>query len=172
MRILTLALMIALLAPVRLAALQKDADEAVGRRVAQAVRTYSRFTIFDDVTVHVEDQHVTLKGRVTLPVKKTEIGRRVERVDGVRSLANDIGVLPPSPTDDRLRRHVAAAIYDHPVFWRYAESAHPSIHIVIEHARVTLTGEVDRRGDSLLAQSLAHVPGVLSVENRIRVTSP
>src|SRR5690606_34317860 len=70
MRILTLALMIALLAPVRLAALQKDADEAVGRRVAQAVRTYSRFTIFDDVTVHVEDQHVTLKGRVTLPVKK------------------------------------------------------------------------------------------------------
>ena len=91
MRILTLALMIALLAPVRLAALQKDADEAVGRRVAQAVRTYSRFTIFDDVTVHVEDQHVTLKGRVTLPVKKTEIGRRVERVDGVRSLANDIG---------------------------------------------------------------------------------
>jgi hyperosmotically inducible protein len=169
MRLLATALAFALLLPTPLVAGQRYTDEVVGLRAAQAIRTYSRFTIFDDVTVHVEDQHVTLTGRVTIPLKKEEIGARVQGVDGVKSVSNEIGVLPASPTDDRLRRAVAAAIYNHPVFWLYAESAHPSIHIVIENARVTLTGEVDRRGDSLLAQSLAHVPGVLSVENRLRV---
>ncbi|GEM_PF-4869436 len=154
---------------VRPAVAAQTADEVLGQRVAGAIRSYARYTIFDEVTVHVEDQHVTLTGRVTVPVKKQEIGERVARIEGIRSLTNDIAVLPASVTDDRLRRAVAAAVYGHPGFRRYAESPHPSIHIIIEHARVTLVGEVDRHGDRILAQSLAHVPGVLSVENRLRV---
>lgn len=166
---LALAALVALLLPARPAAVQAS-DEQIGQRAAAAVRSYSRFTIFDDVTIHVRDRAVTLTGRVTIPLKKAEIGKRVGNVDGIRSLTNDIGVLPASPTDDRLRRAVASAIYNHPAFWRYAESAHPSIHIIIEHARVTLTGEVDSQGDRILAQSLALVHGVLGVENRLRVT--
>ena len=169
MRSLAIAAFVVLLGPVSIAAAAQASDEQLGQRVAGAIRSYSRFTIFDDVTVHVQEQHVTLTGRVTIPLKKKEIGDRVARLDGVRTLTNDIGVLPASPSDDRLRRAVAAAIYNHPTFWRYAESAHPSIHIIIEHARVTLTGEVDSRGDRILAQSLAHVFGVMSVENRLRV---
>ena len=67
------------------------------------------------------------------------------------------------------RRVVANAIYNHPNFWRYAERTNPPIHIIIEHQRITLTGVVDNQGDRILAQSLAQVTGVLSVENRLRV---
>ncbi len=144
-------------------------DQALGERVADSVRTYAKFSIFDDVDIHVDNRHVTLRGRVTIPLKRKEIEDRVRRIDGIRELTNDIGVLPVSQTDDRLRRVVANAIYNHPNFWRYAERPNPSIHIIIEHQRVTLTGVVDNQGDRILAQSLAQVGGVLSVENRLRV---
>lgn len=144
-------------------------DQALGERVADSVRNYAKFSIFDDVDIHVDNRHVTLRGRVTIPLKRREIEDRVKRIDGIRELTNDIGVLPVSQTDDRLRRVVANAIYNHPNFWRYAERPNPSIHIIIEHQRVTLTGVVDNQGDRILAQSLAQVGGVLSVENRLRV---
>jgi len=144
-------------------------DQALGERVADSVRNYAKFSIFDDVDIHVDNRHVTLRGRVTIPLKRREIEDRIKRIDGIRELTNDIGVLPVSQTDDRLRRVVANAIYNHPNFWRYAERPNPSIHIIIEHQRVTLTGVVDNQGDRILAQSLAQVGGVLSVENRLRV---
>src|SRR5690606_5838378 len=75
---------------VRPAVAAQTADEVLGQRVAGAIRSYARYTIFDEVTVHVEDQHVTLTGRVTVPVKKQEIGERVARIEGIRSLTNDI----------------------------------------------------------------------------------
>jgi hyperosmotically inducible protein len=144
-------------------------DDALAQRVAESVRTYSGFSIFDDVTINVDNRNVVLGGRVTIPRKREEIGDRVGRLDGVRSLTNDIGVLPVSQTDDRLRRVIANAIYSHPNFWRYAERTHPPIHIIIEHQRVTLTGVVENQGDRILAYSLAQVSGVLSVDNRLQV---
>lgn len=144
-------------------------DAALGERVAESVRAYSRFSIFDDININVDNRNVVLTGRVTIPLKREEIGERVGRIDGVRSLTNDIGVLPVSQTDDRLRRVVANAIYTHPNFWRYAERTHPPIHIIIEHQRVTLTGVVENQGDKILAYSLAQVSGVLSVDNRLQV---
>jgi len=163
--LLTLAL---LALPGRATAQMSDADLA--ERVAESVRSYSRFSIFDDINISVDNRNVVLSGRVTVPVKRDEIGTRVGRIDGIRSLTNDIGVLPVSQTDDRLRRVVANAIYNHPNFWRYAQRAHPPIHIIIEHQRVTLTGVVENQGDRILAYSLAQVSGVLSVENRLQVS--
>ncbi len=150
-------------------AVAQVADDVLAERVAESVRTYSRFSIFDDVNVRVTDRNVVLTGRVTVPVKRDEIGDRVARLDGVRQVTNDIGVLPVSQTDDRLRRVVANAIYNHPNFWRYAQRTHPPIHIIIEHQRVTLTGVVENQADRVLAYSLAQVAGVLSVENRLQV---
>ena len=144
-------------------------DAALGEKVADSVRNYSKFSIFDDVDVHVDNRNVTLRGRVTIPLKREELGARVSRIDGLRSLTNLIGVLPVSQTDDRLRRAVANAIYNHPNFWRYAELANPPIHIIIEHQRITLTGEVDTQGDRILAYSLAQVSGSLGVDNKLRV---
>jgi hyperosmotically inducible protein len=145
-------------------------DAALGERVADAVLNYAKFSIFDDVNINVDNRNVVLTGRVTIPLKRTELEQRVAKIDGIRSLTNEIGVLPVSQTDDRLRRVVANAIYNHPNFWRYAQRAHPPIHIIIEHQRVTLTGVVENQGDRILAYSLAQVSGVLSVENRLQVS--
>ena len=150
-------------------ALAQVTDRDLGEQVARTVRSYPKFSIFDDVRVRVDDRAVVLTGRVTTPQKRDELGARAGRIDGIRRLQNDIGVLPLSPADDRLRTQVARAIYNHPSFWRYAEQASPPIHIIIEHGRITLSGEVDAEVDRVLAYSLAQVPGALSITNELRV---
>ena len=150
-------------------ALGQLSDEELGEQIAESVRRYAKFSIFDDINVAVEDRVVTLLGRVTTPQKKNEIEERVAQIDGVRELRNEIGVLPLSQADARLRTLVASAIYNHPSFWRYAQLANPPIHIIIEHQHITLTGEVGSQVDSMLAYSLAQVEGAMSVTNRLRV---
>jgi hyperosmotically inducible protein len=150
-------------------ALAQLSDRDLGEKVADSVRTYNRFSIFDDVNIEVEDRNVRLTGRVTAPIKKDEIGKRVAKIDGIRSLTNDIGVLPVSQVDAQLRTVLARAIYGHQAFWRYAEMPNPPIHIIVEHQRVTLTGVVDSQVDRMLAYSLAQVSGTLGIENKLRV---
>src|SRR5262245_53031710 len=125
------------------AAAAQISDTALANKVAQSVRQYANFTIFDDITIDVKDRVVTLTGRVTQPNKKDEIGKRVAKIDGIKTLTNNIGVLPPSASDDALRVKLARSLYDHPAFWRYAQMADRPIHIVVENGRVTLTGYVN-----------------------------
>ena len=147
---------------------QDRRDASVALDVGRAVREYPRFTIFDDVTGRVEQGVVMLDGRVTMPYKKTEIERRVSRIDGVRELKSTIRVLPVSPFDEELRSRVSRAIYGSPSFWRYAAMANPPIHIIVENGRVTLTGVVDSEVDRMLARSLATGLGELSVSNELK----
>src|SRR5215217_3718503 len=145
----SLALVTALLAFPREAAAQVS-DSTLAQRVAESVQQYPKFSVFDDVNIDVSNRTVTLTGRVTTAQKKDELGERIGKLDGVKSLNNQIGVLPPSAEDRELRRQVATAIYNHPAFWRYAELANPPIHIVIENQRITLTGVVDTPVDRML----------------------
>lgn len=161
------ALVVTLISPVRATAQISDRD--LVEKIADSVLTYAKFSIFDDVNVQVDNRAVVLTGKVTTPMKKDEIGRRVERIDGVRSVNNAIDVLPVSQVDDRIRELAARAIYRHQAFWRYAELANPPIHIIVEHQRITLTGVVDSQTDRLLAYSLVQFSGVLSVDNKLRV---
>jgi osmotically-inducible protein OsmY len=162
------ATLLAVLAgPVHAAAQISDRD--LGERVAESVRTYSKFSIFDDINIGIDNRNVVLTGKVTAPNKKDDIGKRVEKIDGIRSLRNDIAVLPVSQVDDRLRAVAARAIYGHQAFWRYAELPYPPIHIIVEHQRITLTGVVDSQVDRMLAYSLVQFSGVLSVDNKLRV---
>ena len=144
-------------------------DERLGERIAESIRTYAKFSIFDDINVAVDNRKVTLLGRVTSPQKKAEIEKRVAKIDGIRTLQNEIGVLPVSQSDTRLRNIVASNIYRHPAFWQHAQLPNPPIHIIVENQHITLTGEVSSQVDSMLAYSLAQVHGALSITNRIRV---
>jgi osmotically-inducible protein OsmY len=161
------ALLALLLPPVTLSAQISDRD--LGDRVVDAVTSYANFTIFDDVNIEVDNRNVRLTGRVTTPVKKDDIGKRVAKIDGIRTLTNDIGVLPLSPYDAELRTRVARAIYNHPSFWQYAAMASPPIHIIVENSRITLTGRVNSETERMLAFSLAHVGGALDVTNRLKL---
>lgn len=144
-------------------------DMDLAERVADAVQRYPQFGIFDDVNIAVNDRNVRLTGRVTMPNKRDEIGKRVGKIDGVRSLTNDLQVLPLSRFDDELRVRVAQAIYNHPAFWQYASMATPPIHIIVENGHITLTGRVNSQVEKSLAFAVAHVPGSFDVRNDLKI---
>ncbi len=143
-------------------------DFQVFQDVAKQVRHYVNFTVFDSVNANVDNGVVTLTGRVTMPYKVEDLTRRVQRVEGVHRIDNQIKVLPVSRFDDQLRLRVARAIYGNPSFWHYASMANPPIHIVVEHGRVRLEGTVNSNVERMLAQSLAIGFGEFSVENALR----
>jgi hyperosmotically inducible protein len=147
---------------------QDRRDVRLADEVQRALHQYSQFTIFDTVGGRVEGGIVSLEGKVTMPYKKTEIERRVARIDGVREMKSTIQVLPASQIDEGLRYRVARAIYGNPSFWNYAAMANPPIHIIVENGHVTLTGVVASEVDKMLARSLATGLGELSVKNELR----
>lgn len=167
-RILATAFALVLAAAPAALAAQAIADGAVSAAVIRSINTYSRFTIFDDVSIVVDEGMVTLQGKVTMPFKRDEIGARVARLDGVREVRNEIDVLPVSIYDDELRRKIARAIYGHSAFWQYAAMVNPPIHIVVERGRVTLTGVVATEVDRAMARSLATGLGEMSLTNALR----
>jgi hyperosmotically inducible protein len=162
------ALLIALVGLAAPAAAQSRPDTRIARDIVRNVNNYSHFTIFDDVSFSIEEGLVTLTGKVTMPYKRDDIGKRVAGIDGVREVLNRIEVLPASTFDDDLRYRIAKAIYGSPTFWNYAAMAHPPIHIIVERGRVTLTGIVNSDVERMLARSLATGRGELSVSNELR----
>ena len=150
---------------------QDDTDARLHHGIARSLESYTRLTIFDDVTAHVENGVVIVLGKVTMPFKKSEIEKRLSDVAGVLEVRNEIAVLPVSIEDDELRKRVARAIYGNPAFYRYAAMARPPIHIIVENGGVTLTGLVPTEVDRALARSLASGIGERSVTCALRTES-
>lgn len=144
-------------------------DAQLGERVVAAVQRCPTFSIFDDVTIGVNDRNVTINGYVTDASKRDDIARRAGRVDGVRSVITGIVVLPMTEADVRLRLRIARAIYGNALFWRYGSSSNPPIHIIVNRGHVTLAGAVGDETERSFAYALSHVPGALSVTNHLRV---
>ena len=160
---------IAILLSVSSAAIAQDRrDVQLAGDVGRSIVSYPRLTIFDDIGASVENGAVVLTGKVTMPYKKDDLEKRIAHIDGVRTVRNDIGVLPVSPFDEQLRYRVARAIYGNPSFWNYAAMANPPIHILVEGGRVTLAGVVNSNVERMLARSLATGLGELSVTNTLK----
>jgi hyperosmotically inducible periplasmic protein len=166
-RLLAAALvMLALAAPARAAG---DETLQLFREVQKQVLQYPHFTIFDSVHAEFDDEGVvTLTGKVTMPYKRTDIEKRVARLDGVAEVQNQIEVLPVSQFDDDLRLRIARAIYGNSNFWRYASMVNPPIHIIVERGHVTLEGVVNSNVDRMLARSLATQFGSFSLKNELK----
>ena len=143
-------------------------ESVVVKDVANEILTYTRFTVFDDISIGVDGGVVTLTGKVTMPYKASDIERRVARVAGVQQVRNEIQVLPVSLFDERLRFRLARTIYGNPAFWPYAAMVNPPIHIVVEDGRVTLTGVVSSNVERMLAFSLASSCPAFSVRNELK----
>lgn len=86
-------------------------DDAIALKLAKEIRTYSRYTIWDNINLRVRDGNVELIGQVSQPFKEKDLERIAQRVPGVNSVTNTLQVLPLSPFDDNLRIRVARAIY-------------------------------------------------------------
>ena len=147
---------------------QDQRDVRLADDIGRSITGYTRLTIFDDINATVENGMVVLTGKVTMPYKKDDLEKRIGKVDGVRGLRNDIGVLPVSQFDDELRHRVSRAIYTNPSFWNYAAMANPPIHIIVEGGHVTLAGVVNSNVERMLARSLATGLGELSVTNALK----
>ena len=136
--------------------------------VSAVVNASPHFTIFDDVSVSVDQGVVTLAGKVTMGYKRDELEKRVASIPGVRQVIDQLDVLPASSFDDALRQQIARAIYGNANFWNYAVMRNPPIHIVVDRSRVTLTGVVRSEVDRRLAQAIATQFNALSVTNELR----
>ena len=155
-----------------LSVMKAESDEALANEVANNVRRYVFYTVFDDVEGNVHDGVVTLTGMVTAPYKATEIADLAARAHGVREVDNKIKTLPASTFDDQLRFTIASRIYRDPLFWNYAIQANPPIHVVVENGHVTLAGVVNSEVERRIADSIARTTlGSFTVENKLRLDS-
>ena len=145
-----------------------DHELQVAHDISKQVLTYPQFSIFDAVHMQIDGSTVTLTGKVTMPYKKSDLEKRVAKVDGVAQVLNKITVLPVSQFDDELRFRIARAIYGNSNFWTYGSMANPPIHVIVEHGHVTLDGVVNNEMDRMVARSIASSFGAFSVTNDLK----
>ena len=143
----------------------------IAREVRHQLVMLPYYGIFDDLAFLVTGSVVTLVGQVVNPALKSDAENVTKRVEGVEQLINKIEVLPPSPTDNKIRVAEYHAIYGDPALsTRYAFRALPSIHVVVKGGNVTLEGVVANAGDkSLINARASTVPNVFSVTNNLQV---
>jgi hyperosmotically inducible periplasmic protein len=141
------------------------------REVRHEIVTLPYYGVFDNLAYRVApDGSVTLEGQVARPTTKSDAERAVKEIEGVTRVANEIEVLPNSPSDDRLRIALYRAIYSSSSLDKYALQAVPSIHIVVKNGHATLEGVAATEADKSLAGIQANtVPGVFSVKNNLRL---
>jgi hyperosmotically inducible protein len=142
--------------------------------VRHEILTYPKLTLWDDVRFRISDGNVELQGAVNQPYKKDDLQRLVQHVPGVKSVTNEVKVLPLSNFDDELRIRVARAIYYDPTLSRYAMGAIPSIHVIVENGKVTLRGSVMNDMDKQIAGMRASGAGMSfgAVVNDLHVENP
>ncbi len=165
LRVFVLLLSLATVSPAAAADLK---DARILDDVTATVNACPHFTIFDHVSVSVDQGVVTLAGKVTMGYKVGELQKRVGAIPGVKQVVDALEVLPASTMDDELRQQIARAIYGNANFWSYAAMRNPPIHILVDRSRVTLTGLVRSEVDRRLAQALATQFNALSVTNDLR----
>ena len=150
----------------------QHAEERLVQEVRHQLLLLPYYTVFDNLAFRVEGDQVTLEGQVTRPTLKSDAENVVKGIEGVRSVTNNIDVLPPSSMDDQLRRALYRAIYGDASLFKYSWSAMPSIHIMVKSGNVALEGVVDSETDKNLAGIRANsVPNVFAVKNNLRVAN-
>jgi hyperosmotically inducible protein len=149
-----------------------DVEGRIAKRVRHELLLLPYYSLFDDLEYSVQGHTVTLSGNVTSihAVTKSTAENVVKHIEGVDTVVNNIKVLPPSPFDQEARARVYRSLVRTGPLSRYFWEASPSIHIVVEHQRVTLKGYVSSEGDKNLATLAANgVPDVFKVTNDLRV---
>ena len=175
-----------------------DANQQAILRIAQEVRkqivTLPQYGVFDNIHFAIQGgDTVILRGEASRPTLKSGIENSVKKINGVKTVTNDIDVLPVSPNDDRLRATLYGSIYSYPALQKYTSNrggmsrtpsvaraaggitndppiGYHAIHIIVKNGNVTLTGVVDSDSDLAMAGMRANtVSGVFSVDNQLEV---
>ncbi len=142
-------------------------DQQIADRVGRKVRSHPFYDIYDWIDGEVNDGVVTLRGWVREPWRKRQYEARLEELDGVVSIENEIGVLPVALYDDELRIAATRRIYGNPRFVRYASRSHPPIHIIVNRGRISLEGTVATTVERRLAETALVGLSALEIVNNL-----
>ena len=165
-----LAVMAALLVAPHAALQASKSAPSLGERVRHELIMLPFYSVFDQLSFDVKGDTVTLDGQVSRPTLKSDAENVVKRIPGVKSVDNQIVVLPLSPFDNRIRWAELRAVYGNPALFRYNLGAIAPIRIIVKNGNVTLEGVVATQMDKNIAGLAANgVPGVFSVTNNLQV---
>ena len=145
-------------------------NSRIDRQIRHEILTLPYYGVFDAIGYTRNGNAVTLNGYVVRPTTKRDAEDSVADIDGVGRVINNIEVLPPSPSDDRIRRRLFQRLSNGGALYRYFLGTNPSIRLIVKGGRVILEGYVDRKADADLANILARgVSGTFGVTNNLKV---
>jgi hyperosmotically inducible protein len=152
-------------------AIEEQAEKArIERKVNKEILSLPYYGVFDAIGFKLEGQTVTLEGDVIRPRTSDYAEQEVKEIEGVEKVINNIEILPPSPSDDRIRDRIYRTMINRAGLYRYLIGANPSIRIVVDRGRVRLEGFVTYQSDKILAGMAAtETFGVFKVENNLNV---
>lgn len=137
-------------------------DEEIGKDIIAELKWDPKLSS-SDIAVVVTDGIVTLSGHVSSYFEKDTAEKAVKRVYGVRAVANDLKVKPPSArTDAEIARDVVQALQRHIMI------PADRIKVTVRDGWVTLEGTVKWAFQRSFAESaVKKLRGVLGVSNKI-----
>jgi osmotically-inducible protein OsmY len=125
-------------------------------------------SVFDNLNYTVAGDTVVLEGQVTRPSLKSDAANSVKHLKGVKTVVNNIEVLPLSNFDDQIRREAYRRIYGAGPLNRYALNPVAPIRIIVNRGHLTLEGVVANRFDYNLANAQARqVSNAFTVTNNL-----
>lgn len=113
------------------------------------------------VKVMVVDKVATLNGMVQNEEAKSAIVTTVKEVKGIKSVVDNITVVPPAPDYTDLDAALNAAMPD-------LLKDHPKVHAEVKDGVVTLTGELKEKQLPMLMEKVSAL-NPLKVENKITI---
>jgi osmotically-inducible protein OsmY len=136
--------------------------------IAQAIRHALEWNVFvpqERVQSTVAMGHVTLSGTVPMWVQRDEAYRAVAKLEGVKSVLNNITVTPPGRVEpEKVREAIEEALE------RRAEREAKGITVTVHNEEATLSGKVHSWAErQAVIESASHAPGVKRVRDLLVV---
>ncbi|NRT58466.1 BON domain-containing protein [Sphaerotilus uruguayifluvii] len=144
-------------------------DEGLELKVGQRIRTVAGER--SHVSVNSYNRQVLLTGEVFNEADKAAIEQAATRVDGVRSVVNDLGVMWPSSTSERSRDLLLAGKVK-ATFVDAAGLSASAFHITVERGVVYLMGRVTEEEAQRAIDLARTVSGVAKVVRLVEILTP
>lgn len=145
-------------------------DAQVFERVRHELAMLPYISDYDFISFTMFDGNVVLTGWTVRQTNRSSAYNVVKNLAGVKTVTNNIDILPLGSFDMRIRAGVRANLQR--AFPQYFWGSGSSVKIVVKNGDVILLGLVSRQSDKDLANMKANaVPGVFKVFNMLQVES-